>query len=181
VSLHPLPPGAQRQAKSIRQSPSAKQDARRGASQLLEAIYARRPFGAVLRDLGLTPNQVWGLTKTDKEWAEALEAALTATRRHDLKDGTNAAYVQGCVCSECREHLLISAIHHLDHALKRLPSGPKLLKRLTDQIDLMRHTLEHWDDQQQSKGRWKTLAEKHGEHATPCLAVGGEAGADTDL
>jgi hypothetical protein len=95
--------------------------------------------------------------------------------------GPDAAYVQGCVCSECREHLLISAIHHLDHALKRLPSGPKLLKRLTDQIDLMRHTLEHWDDQQQSKGRWKTLAEKHGEHATPCLAVGGEAGADTDL
>jgi hypothetical protein len=28
--------------------------------QLLEAIYARKPFPAVLRDLGLTPNQVWG-------------------------------------------------------------------------------------------------------------------------
>jgi hypothetical protein len=32
----------------------------------------------VLRDLDLTPNQVWGLTKTDHEWSAALEAALTA-------------------------------------------------------------------------------------------------------
>jgi hypothetical protein len=43
-------------------------------------------------------------TKTDPEWSEALETALTATRRDDLKHGTNAAYVQGCVCSDCREH-----------------------------------------------------------------------------
>jgi hypothetical protein len=34
----------------------------------------------------------------------ALEAALNATRRDDLKHGTNAAYVRGCVCAECREH-----------------------------------------------------------------------------
>jgi hypothetical protein len=27
-----------------------------------------------------------------------------ATRRDDLKHGTNAAYVAGCVCMECREH-----------------------------------------------------------------------------
>jgi hypothetical protein len=72
--------------------------------QLLEAIYARKPFPAVLRDLGLTHNQVWGLAKTEDEWSEALEAALTATRRHDLQHGTNAASVQGCICSECREH-----------------------------------------------------------------------------
>jgi len=52
----------------------------------------------------LTPNQVWGLTKTDDAWSEALEAALTATRRADLRHGTNAAYVTGCVCKECREH-----------------------------------------------------------------------------
>jgi hypothetical protein len=56
----------------------------------------------VLRDLNLTPNQVWGLTKTDEEWSIALEAALTATRREDLKHGTSA--VAGCVCRECREH-----------------------------------------------------------------------------
>jgi catechol 2,3-dioxygenase-like lactoylglutathione lyase family enzyme len=29
---------------------------------------------------------------------------LTATRRDDLQHGTNAAYVHGCVCKECREH-----------------------------------------------------------------------------
>jgi hypothetical protein len=63
-----------------------------------------RPFRTVVRDLGLTPNQGWGLTKTDGEWSRALEIALMATRRDDLEHGTNAAYVAGCVCIECREH-----------------------------------------------------------------------------
>jgi hypothetical protein len=74
------------------------------ASQFLHAIYAGKPFREALRDLGLTPNQVWGLTKIDEEWSIALDAALTTTRREDLKHGTNAAYVAGCVCKECREH-----------------------------------------------------------------------------
>jgi hypothetical protein len=47
---------------------------------------------------------VWGLTKTDGQWSAELEAALTATRRGDLKHGTNAAYVAGCVCKDCRDH-----------------------------------------------------------------------------
>jgi hypothetical protein len=46
--------------------------------QLLDAIYSGRPFRRVLRDLGLTSNQVWGLTRTDHEWSERLEATLTA-------------------------------------------------------------------------------------------------------
>jgi hypothetical protein len=71
---------------------------------LLDAIYGGQPFRTVVRDFGLTSNQVWGLTKTDPEWSTALEAALTATRRDDLQHGTNAAYVHGCVCSECREY-----------------------------------------------------------------------------
>jgi hypothetical protein len=41
----------------------------------------------VLRDLGLTSNQVWGLTKTDDDWSASLESALTATRRNDVKHG----------------------------------------------------------------------------------------------
>jgi hypothetical protein len=69
--------------------------------QLLDAIYSGQPFRTVLRDLGLTSNQVRGLTKTDQEWSEKLDAALTASRRDDLEHGTNA---QGCVCSECRTH-----------------------------------------------------------------------------
>lgn len=72
--------------------------------QLLEVIYGGKPFRAVLADLSLTSNQVWGLTKTHEEWSTALEKALTATRRDDLKHGTNAAYVAGCVCWDCREH-----------------------------------------------------------------------------
>jgi hypothetical protein len=70
----------------------------------LDAIYAGKPFDTAIRDFGLTANQVWGLTKTDKDWATALEDALMATRRDDFQHGTNAAYVRGCVCWECREH-----------------------------------------------------------------------------
>ena len=66
--------------------------------QILDALYAGQPFRATLRDLGLTPNQVWGLTRTDDAWRVALDAALTAMRRDDLEHGTNAAYVTGCVC-----------------------------------------------------------------------------------
>ena len=65
-------------------------------------LYATKPFRTVLGDLGPTPNQVWGLTKTDDEWWR-LDAALTATRRNDL-ERTNTAYVHGCVCCECREY-----------------------------------------------------------------------------
>jgi hypothetical protein len=71
--------------------------------QLLDAINAGQPFRHALRDVDLTPNQVWGLTKTNDDWRTALEA-LMATRREDLEHGTNAAYVAGCVCKECREH-----------------------------------------------------------------------------
>jgi hypothetical protein len=66
--------------------------------RLLDAIYTGQPFRGALRDLALTSNQVWGLTKTDEEWSTALEAALMATRQDDLEHGTNAAYVNGCVC-----------------------------------------------------------------------------------
>jgi hypothetical protein len=72
--------------------------------QLLAAIYTGQPFRTVLRDLGLTSDQVCGFTKTDQEWSERLEAALTATRRDDLQHGTNAAYVHGNVCRECRPY-----------------------------------------------------------------------------
>ena len=68
-------------------------------TQFLDALYTGQPFRAIVRDLGLTPNQVWGLTKTDDEWRIALETAAG----EDLQQGTNAAYVRGCVCGECRE------------------------------------------------------------------------------
>ena len=38
--------------------------------QLLDAIYDGQPFRTVLRDLGLTSNQVWGLAKTDQEFCQ---------------------------------------------------------------------------------------------------------------
>jgi hypothetical protein len=58
----------------------------------------------VLRDIGLTPNQVLGLTKTDEEWSAALEVVLMATRRDDLKHGITPACLRGYACEECREH-----------------------------------------------------------------------------
>jgi hypothetical protein len=72
--------------------------------QLLDAIYSGQPFRTVLLDLGLTSNQVLGLTKTNQEWSEKLDTALTATRRDHVKHGTTLAYVHGCVCSGCRAH-----------------------------------------------------------------------------
>jgi hypothetical protein len=65
--------------------------------QLLDGIYGGQPFRTALRELGITPNQTWGLTKTDEKWSEQLDAALTATRRGDLKHGTNAAYICAAV------------------------------------------------------------------------------------
>jgi hypothetical protein len=53
-------------------------------TQLLSAIYAGQTFRTALCGLGLTTNEAWRLTKTDQEWAEALEAALVATRRNNL-------------------------------------------------------------------------------------------------
>jgi hypothetical protein len=47
--------------------------------QLLDAIYSGEPFRTVIRKLNLTPNQIWGLAKTDERWSAELEAALTAT------------------------------------------------------------------------------------------------------
>jgi hypothetical protein len=68
--------------------------------RLLEGIYAGTPFRTVVRDLGLTSQQVWGLTKTDEEWFDKLETALTATRRDDLQhwlavSAANAAVIKG--------------------------------------------------------------------------------------
>jgi hypothetical protein len=61
--------------------------------RLLDAIYAGQPFRKAVRDLGLTANRVWGLAKTDEAWSGRLDAALTATRREDLRHGTTPAYV----------------------------------------------------------------------------------------
>ena len=43
--------------------------------QLLNGIYAGTPFRTVVQDLGLTSQQVWGLTKIDQEWSTVLEAS----------------------------------------------------------------------------------------------------------
>ena len=56
---------------------------------------------------------------------------------------------------------LISATHHMSEALDGLPSGPRLPNRLKDQIHLMRHTLEHWSDDDEGEDSWKTLVLKH--------------------
>jgi hypothetical protein len=58
-------------------------------------------------------------------------------------------------------HFLISATHQMSKSLHGLPGGPKLPKRLKDQIHLMRHTLEHWSGDDERMGSWKTLVLKH--------------------
>jgi hypothetical protein len=98
----PVPPSTQRHTESIWQARAQKRLPAEVRQQLLDAIYAGQSFRSVLGDLNLTPNQVWGMARVDREWSVAIESALMATRRDDLKHGTNAAYVAGCVCKECR-------------------------------------------------------------------------------
>jgi hypothetical protein len=52
-------------------------------------------------------------------------------------------------------------------ALDGLSDSVQLPKQLRQQIELLRHTTEHWDDAPERTGRWKTLVEKHGEYASP--------------
>jgi hypothetical protein len=99
-----MPGGACGTQKAFGRARAQKRLPAEARQQLLDAIYAGQSFRSVLRDLNLKPNQVWGMARVDRAWSAALEAALTATRRDDLKHGTNAAYVHGCVCGECREH-----------------------------------------------------------------------------
>jgi hypothetical protein len=40
--------------------------------RLLDAIYAGQPFRKAFRDLGLTPNRVWGLAKTEVSGRQCL-------------------------------------------------------------------------------------------------------------
>jgi hypothetical protein len=99
-----MPTGAQRHAENLETGEGARAPPADIRQQLLDAIYGGQQFRQALRDLRLTPNQMWGLTKTDDQWSIALDGALTTTRRDDLDHGTNAAYVVGCVCKDCREH-----------------------------------------------------------------------------
>jgi hypothetical protein len=84
--------------------------------QLVDAIYSGRAFRSVLRDLNLTPNQVWGMARVDRESSTALEAALTATRRDDLKHGTNdrPVFVFEVYCFHLAHLVLVSTIGVVD-------------------------------------------------------------------
>ena len=67
-------------------------------------VLAMSRTGMVTQHPGPRSQAAHGSTARWNDWLAALEAALTAGRRGDLRHGTNAAYVQGCVCKECREH-----------------------------------------------------------------------------
>lgn len=69
--------------------------------QLLNAIYDGKPFRRALRDLGLSANEVWGLTRTDDDWSTAFDAPLTTTRREDLKHGSGLVGPRLVTASTC--------------------------------------------------------------------------------
>jgi hypothetical protein len=99
-----VPPSAERHREGVRESEGSRPAPDRGAAATPGGNLRWPTLQQILRDLGLTSHQVWGLTKIDEELSSQLEDALTAMRRDDLKHGPTAAYVRGCVCSECREH-----------------------------------------------------------------------------
>jgi hypothetical protein len=103
VRLRRMPPGAERRRQGTLPAEGAGATASRSKAAAPGCDLRPQTIPPGAPHLGLTCNQVWGLTKTDDGWAAALEAALTATPRDDLQH-TNAANVAGCVCKECREH-----------------------------------------------------------------------------
>ena len=107
VPLHPVPGCAQRHPASLGTSPGAEAATPRGTASATRRYLCGPAVPAVLRDLGLSSNRVFGLTRTDEEWSTALDAALTSARRDDLEHGTNAAYIHGCVCKDCRTYQLV--------------------------------------------------------------------------
>jgi hypothetical protein len=113
--------------------------------QLLDTIYAGQFFRRVLRDLGLSPNQVWGLTKIDDEWFAALDAALTATAGTISGTAPTPAYVHGCVCTECREHQRLRMARNPQlatrsrHRATRIALGPPAQPPIIDPRAVTRH------------------------------------------
>ena len=83
--------------------PARTRDERGRSGHLRSPSGCRVQCDAAYRPAVALPGADTPLTKTD-QWFDKLEAALTATRRDDAEHGTNAAYVRGCACSECREH-----------------------------------------------------------------------------
>ena len=67
--------GPRRDSESDQPSSSAEAATRRAAPNNCSTASMRgQPFRTVLRDLNLTPKQVWGLTQTDQEWSAALDS-----------------------------------------------------------------------------------------------------------
>ena len=90
-SVSPLPPGSVRSVNGTEQATLVSSMRKACAACNVTTIYAGRPFRATVIDLCRSSNQVWGLAKTDEHW----EAAVMASRRDDLRHGTNAACVKG--------------------------------------------------------------------------------------
>jgi hypothetical protein len=116
----------------------------------------------------VTSNQVWGLAKTDEEWSTALEAALMATRQHDLEHGTNAAYVAGRVCKECRVRapLRFSPPRYLERRCEPRRWRP-VAERLRDEGDEA--------DDRRGRGKDQRTGQPGSELRTPFLQPGGAA------
>jgi hypothetical protein len=69
MPLRTMPQGHSDDQRTRRRARAQKRLPAEVRKQLLDAIYSGPPFRTVLRDLSLTPNQVWVLTKTDDEWS----------------------------------------------------------------------------------------------------------------
>jgi hypothetical protein len=63
--------GSQRHSAGLGTNPFSATATARGRQQLLDAIYAGQPFQTVLRDLGLTPNQVRGSPRPTRDGARS--------------------------------------------------------------------------------------------------------------
>jgi hypothetical protein len=84
-----------------------------------------------------------GLTKTEPESSDKLEAALTETRRDDIEHGTNAAHVRGCVCRACM-HCTTRSRLATGQAARWTASGA--LGRVHTSVAALEADIRHWID-----------------------------------
>jgi hypothetical protein len=77
-------------------------------------------------------------------------------------------------------HFLMISVRHLDEALVRMGTGPRLSKATRKRAVTLRHLVEHWWDAYEDRGAWKSLRERHGEGGTP-TSVGFVAGEDLKI
>ena len=108
MSPHPLPAGTQRHPASLEKARAQSRLPLEVRQRLLDAIYAGRPFRAILRDLGLTSNRVFGLARSweplSRQAAEKTSSTAPTPRTYTAAYTANVGRISRFECAGTTEH-----------------------------------------------------------------------------